>query len=306
MPVKSLDRLTSIESFQVTAFEEFQSAEFYRSLSLAEALLVRTDPPLNASFLSRAPNLKVICRAGIGVDHIDLKFCAQKNIKVMNTPAANRIATAEMAFALILSLARKIPDASLSMASGKWEREKFVGVELQKKTLGIIGLGNIGSLLAKRAQIFDMHVVACDPYLPDERFEELQVEKLTLSQCASVCDFLSIHVPLTAENRNMISTDVLKQMKPSSFLINTSRGPVVNELALAKALKEGLIAGAALDVFAEEPLAHPNAFTGLTNVLLTPHEAGQTKESIARMSLDAVIQLKRFFLYGILENSVLQ
>jgi D-3-phosphoglycerate dehydrogenase len=288
--------LKSSENFKVFYKPGLKGPELFKKLKFVNALIIRTETKITEELLSHAPVLKIICRAGIGLDHIDLNACKARGIKVANTPAGNRISTAEFAIALIFALARKIPFADARMKKGFWEREKFVGAEISGKTLGIVGLGNIGSRVASRAQVLGMKVIACDPFLKPEIFASAGVESVLLTDLFKKSDFVSLHVPLTDETRGLIGLKNLKLMKKTAFLINTSRGAVVEEQALAKAMRTRIISGAAIDVFENEPLPKKNIYKSLPNIILTPHEAGQTAESVANISSEAADVIKNFFL----------
>ncbi|MER3467730.1 MAG: phosphoglycerate dehydrogenase, partial [Thermoflexus sp.] len=238
---------------------EVEVAEALRELARScDALIVRSGVRLDAEVLAAAERLRVIARAGIGVDNIDLEAATRKGILVMNTPGASTLAVAEHTFALLLALLRRIPMAWLSLREGRWERERFVGAQLAGKTLGLLGLGRIGTEVARRARAFEMHVIAFDPYIPEERAAALQVELVPdLDELYARADILSLHVPLTRETHRLINREAFAKMKPGVILVNTARGAVVDEEALLEALNSGRVAGAALDTFSEEPPRSP-------------------------------------------------
>jgi D-3-phosphoglycerate dehydrogenase len=263
-----------------------------------DALIVRSGVRLDAKVLEAAERLRVIARAGIGVDNIDLEAATQRGILVMNTPAASTVAVAEHTFALLLALLRKIPPAWLSLREGRWERERFLGVQLAGKTMGLLGLGRIGTEVARRARAFEMHVIAFDPYIPEERAAALQIELVPdPDELYARSDILSLHVPLTRETHRMLNRAAFEKMKPGIYLVNTARGAVIDEEALLEALNAGRVAGAALDTFSEEPPHSPilQALIAHERVLAVPHLGGSTREAqrlisrqIAQQVLDAL------------------
>jgi len=243
-----------------------------------DGLAVRSATKVTEKVLEAAKNLKVIGRAGIGVDNIDVQKASAKGIIVMNTPLGNAVTTAEHTIAMMLALARNLPQANESTKAGKWEKSKFMGVEVFNKTLGLIGCGNIGSIVAERAQGLRMKVIAYDPYLSPERAQEIGVEKVDLDELLARADFLSLHTPLTDKTRGIINADALSKMKKGARVINCARGGLVVEKDLLEALKSGHIAGAALDVYEVEP-AKENPLFELDNVICTPHLGASTTEA---------------------------
>jgi len=255
--------------------------ELEKTLIDAEGLIVRNMTKVNAELLGEAKILKVIGRAGAGFDNIDVSAASQQGIVVCYSPEENAISVAEHVFGLILALARKIPAADRSVKNGGWERKKYHGYELMGKTLGILGLGKIGFRVALRAKAFGLHLLAHDAYLSNTSLPvtESGAKLVSLDELLTQADFLTIHLPLTKETKGLLNRQAFQKMKPTSFLINTSRGEVLVEEDLYQALKEGKIAGAALDVRAEEPPAKESPLHGLENVILTPHTAGLTYEA---------------------------
>ena len=249
-----------------------------------DGLAIRSATKVTAKLLEHAKSLKVIGRAGIGVDNVDIAAATARGVIVMNTPFGNSITTAEHAITLMLALARQIPEADSSTRAGKWEKNKFLGVEIFSKTLGIIGCGNVGSIVADRALGLKMKVVAYDPFLSVERAVKLGVEKVELDELWRRADFITLHTPLTEKTRNIISAETLAQMKRGVRLINCARGELIDEAALATALKSGQVAGAALDVFREEPATQSVLF-GLPNVVCTPHLGASTMEAQENVAL---------------------
>lgn len=259
-----------------------------------DALIVRSGARLDAGVLEQAERLRVIARAGIGVDNIDLEAATRRGILVMNTPGASTIAVAEHTFALLLALLRKIPPAWLSLREGRWERGRFVGVQLAGKTMGLLGLGRIGTEVARRARAFEMHVIAFDPYIPEERATALQIELVPdLEELYARADILSLHVPLTRETYHLIDRRAFEKMKPGVYLVNTARGAVIDEEALLEALNTGRVAGAALDTFSEEPPRSPilQALIAHERVVAVPHLGGSTQEAQRLISRQIVQQL---------------
>ncbi len=251
-----------------------------------DALIVRSRTKVTAKLLDAAKRLKVIGRAGVGLDNIDVEAAARRGIVVLNSPAGNVISAAEHTFALMLGLVRRIARADASVRRGEWDRSRFRGIELSGKTLGIVGAGRIGTEVAKRARAFGMRVVAYDPYLPPESAATAGIELVALDELLRSADIVSIHVPLTRETRHMIGPDQLALMKPSAYLVNVARGGVLDERALARALGEGKLAGAALDVFEQEPLPPDHPLIALENTLLVPHLGAATREAQASSGVE--------------------
>lgn len=277
--ISGLRVLADHPHFDVLTVDDSTSDEFVSELGTADALIVRSATKVTRDMLAQAPRLKAIGRAGVGVDNIDIPAATARGVAVFNAPGGNTIAAAELTMALLISVARKIPAAEESLRSGLWNRSDFKGVELRGKTLGLIGAGRIGSEVATRCQAFGMEVVAYDPYLSPTRAEELNVELMGLDEVIDQGDFISIHVPLTDETKGIVGSDALRAMKPTAFVVNASRGSVVDETALAKALHNGDIAGAALDVYEREPLAADSPLRDAPNLVLTPHLGAATAEA---------------------------
>lgn len=265
--------------FEVVSVADSASDEFRSELETADALIVRSATKVTRDMLALAPKLKAVGRAGVGVDNVDIPAATEHGVAVFNAPGGNTIAAAELTMALLISVARKIPSAEASLRSGLWDRDQFKGVELRGKTLGLIGAGRIGSEVATRCQAFGMEVVAADPYLSPTRADELKVELTGLNEVLERGDFISIHVPLTDETRGICGVEAISRMKPTAFVVNASRGGVVDEAALARALHNGQIAGAALDVYESEPLAANSPLRDAPNLVLTPHLGASTAEA---------------------------
>jgi len=244
-----------------------------------DGLIVRSSGQVDAEVLGATTRLKVVGRAGVGLDNVDIEAASLRGVIVMNTPGANTIATAEHTLALLLALCRHVAQADASLRAGEWKRSKFVGVQLYRKTLGIVGLGRIGARVAQRAQAFGMEVIAFDPYLSEEVAREMKVTLVELDELLGRSDFITLHAALTPEARGLINAEVIGRMKPGVRLVNCARGALVDEAALVEALRSGRVAGAALDVFGEEPLAADSVLRGAPNLIFTPHLAASTIEA---------------------------
>ena len=272
-------------------------------LESADALIVRSAVQVNAELLEHARKLRVIGRAGVGVDNIDLDAATRKGIAVMNTPGANAIAVAEHTLALMLAMARHIGRANELMHAGKWEKKSLQGTELRGKTVGIVGLGRVGMEVARRARAFGMEVVAHDPFVSTAVAKEQGIRMAKLEEVYAAADYLSLHVGLTPQTAGMINAESLKKMKPGVRLVNCARGELIDEAALAQGLKQGRVAGAALDVFAEEPPKN-SPLTAIENVILTPHIAGSTFEAQEAVGYQIAQQVKEYLKDGVIQNAV--
>ncbi len=268
-----------------------------------DGLAIRSATKITGKLLEQAKKLKVIGRAGIGVDNVDIPAATAKGVIVMNTPFGNSITTAEHAITLMLALARQIPQADASTQAGKWEKNRFLGVEITGKTLGIIGCGNIGSIVTDRAHGLRMKVLAFDPFLSPERALDLGVEKVELPELFRRSDFITLHTPLTDKTKNIIDRKALATMKKSVRIINCARGGLVDEAALRAALDKGQVAGAAFDVFTEEP-ANANPLFGHPNVVCTPHLGAATSEAQENVALQVAEQMSDYLLTGAISNAV--
>ena len=269
-----------------------------------DGLIIRSGTQVTSRVVDAAEKLRVIGRAGMGVDNVDIPAASRRGIVVMNTPTGNSVTTAEHALALLAALARNIPQAVGSMRSGKWEKSKFQGREIAHKTLGIIGLGNIGRIVADRAQGLKMKVIGVDPVMSSERAAELGIELVGLDELLSRADFITIHAPLTPETKNMISDAAFGKMKDGALLVNAARGGIVDEEALARAITDGKIAGAALDVFGQEPVDPNNPLLQLDNVLCTPHLGASTSEAQERVAVEIAEQAIDYLENGTVKNAV--
>jgi len=268
-----------------------------------DGLAVRSATKVTAEILAAASRLRVVGRAGIGVDNIDVPAATQRGVVVMNTPHGNSITTAEHAIAMMFALARQIPAADKSTQAGKWEKSRFMGVELTGKTLGIVGCGNIGSIVAERAHGLKMRVIAFDPYLSDERARDLNVQKVALDELLARADIITLHTPLTDSTRNLIDAKAIARTKKGVRIINCARGGLVVEADLKAAIESGHVAGAALDVFLEEP-ARQNPLFGLEQVITTPHLGAATSEAQENVAVQIAEQMADFLLTGAVSNAL--
>ncbi|KPQ05793.1 MAG: D-3-phosphoglycerate dehydrogenase SerA [Rhodobacteraceae bacterium HLUCCA12] len=268
-----------------------------------DGLAIRSATKVTEKILDKAPNLKVIGRAGIGVDNVDIPAASKRGVIVMNTPFGNSVTTAEHAIALMFAVARQLPEASASTHAGKWEKNRFMGVELFNKTLGVIGAGNIGGIVCDRALGLKMKVVAYDPFLSEERAKAMGVTKVELDELLARADFITLHVPLTDKTRNILSAEAIARTKKGVRIINCARGGLVDEAALAEAIKSGHVAGAGFDVFAVEP-ATDSALFNLPNVVVTPHLGASTKEAQENVAIQVAEQMSDFLLTGAVQNAL--
>lgn len=289
--------------FDVDVKTGMSPEELKACIGAYHGLIIRSATKVTADVLEAATNLKVVGRAGSGLDNVDKTAATKKGIVVMNTPGGNTVTTAEHTIALMFALARQIPQATASMKEGKWEKKRFMGVELYHKTLGIIGLGNIGKEVAKRAQGLEMHVIAYDPYLSDENAREMGIEKVELPELYRRSDFITIHTPITAETRNLINRKTIADMKDGVRIINCARGGIVNEDDLYEALRSGKVAGAALDVFEKEPPGENRLLT-LDNLICTPHLGAATEEAQDNVAIAVAEQVSDYLAHGIIRNAV--
>jgi D-3-phosphoglycerate dehydrogenase / 2-oxoglutarate reductase len=279
------------EEFEVDVLLGLSHEELLERIEDYDGLIVRSATKVTAEVIERADNLKAIGRAGIGVDNIDVEAATKRGILVANAPASNTVAAAEHTLALMLAAARRIPAADSSLRNGEWNRSAFKGVEVAEKTLGLVGLGHVGTIVARGAVGMGMRVITYDPYVSEERMRSMNVERAqSLDEIFEASDFISLHVPRTPQTAGMVDAGALEKMKPSAYLINVARGGIVDETALYNALKEGAIAGAALDVFEEEPTTDSPLFA-LPNVVVTPHLGASTAEAQDRAGVTAAEQV---------------
>ncbi|MCA9601762.1 MAG: phosphoglycerate dehydrogenase [Polyangiales bacterium] len=269
-----------------------------------DGLVIRSGSKVTAKVLASADQLRVIGRAGIGVDNVDVPAASKRGIVVMNTPTGNAVTTAEHAIALLMSTARMIPDANLTTKGGKWEKSKYQGREIAGKTLGVIGLGNIGRIVADRGMGLQMKVIGFDPVLTAERASELGIELVSLDDLFSRADFITIHTPKTAETSNLLNDDTFAKMKDGVFIINAARGGIVDEAALERAVKSKKVAGAALDVFVKEPVDPNHPLLKLDQVVVTPHLGASTHEAQERVAIEISEQVVDYLVRGVVRNAV--
>ena len=268
-----------------------------------DGLIIRSATKVTKEIIDQADKLRVIGRAGIGLDNVDVQAASMRGIVVMNTPSGNTITTGEHAIALMMSLARKIPQATASMKEGKWEKNKFMGSEVFNKTLGIIGIGRVGTIVADRAQGIKMNVIAYDPFISPEAAEKLGVSLVSLPQLLETSDFISVHTPLTKETRGIINAVAFAKMKQGVYIINCARGGIISEKDLYEALMAGKVAGAALDVFEEEPTKN-QALISLENVICTPHLGASTDEAQINVAIAIAEQVAAYLTQGEIKNAV--
>lgn len=290
--------------FQVDHLPEITQDQIRECIGEYSAWVIRSRSRATAEIIERADKLRVIGRAGAGVDNVDTPAATRKGIIVMNTPGGNTLSTAEHTVSMMLSLARKIPNAVASMRRGEWDKKSFMGVEMSGKTLGILGLGRIGQEVAKRLRAFDMHILGYDPFLPHERMRQLGVEPCSVDEICKRADFITVHTPLSAETRDMIGKAQFDMMKKTARVVNCARGGIINEDALLEALQNKKIAGAAFDVFASEPLPDDHPFRTLESAVVTPHIAASTTEAQENVAIQVAEQIVDLLKGGNVRNAV--
>lgn len=283
------------QEMEVDYFPGLSKEEILKRISEYDALMVRSGTKVTKDIIEAGTKLQIIGRAGVGVDNIDVEAATQRGIVVVNSPGGNTRAAAEHTIALMLALARNIPQAHLMLKQGEWKRSKFMGVEVYGKTLGIIGLGRIGREVAKRAQGLGMEVIAYDPYISEEITQKLNVQLMDLSTLLSKADIVTIHTPLTKETKHLLGEKEFRMMKKGAKIINTARGGIVDEYALAKAIEEGILSGAAIDVFEQEPPPPNHPLLKLEQVIVTPHLGASTVEAQEYVAIDVAEQIVNFF-----------
>ena len=274
------------------------------AIKSVQGLIVRSETKVTRELLEQAEQLRVVGRAGVGVDNIDVPAATSRGIVVMNAPDGNTITTAEHTLALLIALARRVPQANISLKAGKWERKNFIGVELQGKTLGIVGLGRIGRVVASRARAFGMTIVAYDPFIAPEQAAELEIELAPLDEVFSRADFLTVHTPLTNETRGIVGRDAFARMKKGVRVINCARGGLLDETALYEAIEQGIVAGAALDVFEKEPPTADNPLLQIPEVIVTPHLGASTTEAQEGVAFTVAEQMRDYLTTGALRGAV--
>lgn len=291
--------------FKVTVLDKrLSESELLPLVGEVEAMVVRSETKITRKIIEAAPKLRVVGRAGVGVDNVDVPAATQRGIVVMNTPSGNTISTAELTFSMLMALARKIPQAHASMKAGEWNRKAFQGVELYNKTLGILGMGRIGTEVARRAIAFGMRVLAYDPYLTLSRANALQVELLELDDVLARADFITVHMPLSEETKGMLNTAAFAKMKPGARVLNCARGGIINEADLHQAIKAGKVAGAALDVYETEPPPKEFPLRELPQVIMTPHLGASTEEAQENVGIEVAEAITDYLLNGAVRNAV--
>ena len=290
--------------FTVDVRTKLAQDELVKEIKQYDGLIVRSATKVTADVIAAAERLKVIGRAGSGLDNVDTQAATRRGIVVMNTPGGNTVTTAEHAMAMIFSMTRRIPQATVSMKAGKWEKDRFMGVELYNKTLGIVGIGQIGGYVAKLAQGMSMNVIAYDPYLSEEQARKMGVEVVELAELFRRSDILSVHTPLTAETRSLINAGAIEQMQPGVMIVNCARGGIVNEADLYEALKSQRVAAAAFDVFEEEPIDPGHPLLTLDNFICTPHIGAATGEAQENVAVGIAEQIVDYFTKGIARGAV--
>jgi D-3-phosphoglycerate dehydrogenase / 2-oxoglutarate reductase len=295
---KGIALLQQCEQLTVDVKVGLKAAEQQAIIGDYDGLIVRSATKVDAALLSAATQLKIVIRAGIGVDNIDLAACKGRNILVENTPKGNMVSAAEHAIGLMMALARQVPDASAITKRGVWEKSKFMGVEITGKTLGIIGTGNIGAVVIDRALGLRMKVIAFDPMLTEEKARTLGVEKVTLEQLWPRADVISLHVPLLPGTHHMVNDAAFADMKKGVLLVNAARGGLVDEMALLRAIEQGIVRGAALDVFEVEPVAADHPLLKRDEIIATPHLGASTAEAQVNVAVEAAEQMIAFLTTG--------
>ncbi|MAU10161.1 MAG: hypothetical protein CL607_10090 [Anaerolineaceae bacterium] len=301
---KAVDLIDAADGLDVVFPGKLTQEELVAQVGDAHALIIRSGVKITPDVFAAAPNLKIVARAGVGVDNVDLDAATEHGVYVVNTPGGNTISTAEHTFGLMIALARHIPQGDASLRAGRWDRKKYVGVELKGKTLGLVGLGRIGQAIAKRAQAFEMNVVAYDPYLPADVASEIGVVLLDLDGVFAHADFISLHSPITDETRGMINAEAIAKMKDGVRIVNAARGGLINDADLAEGIKSGKVTGAALDVYEPEPPAEDNPLIGLDGVIHTPHLAASTSDAQVTVAVEAAQLVIDTLLHNKPENVV--
>lgn len=302
---KGIELFQKKSEFEVVVLDKpLPESELLPLVGDVVAMVVRSETKISAAVVEAAPKLRVVGRAGVGVDNVDVEAATRRGIVVMNTPGGNTISTAELTFSMLMALARKIPQAHMSMKEGKWDRKLFKGTELYSKTLGILGMGRIGGEVAKRAKAFGMRVLAYDPYLSLARAKAMEVELKELDAIYEEADFITVHMPLTDETRNMLDHRAFSKMKPSTCILNCARGGIVHEGDLVEALQNGRLGGAALDVYETEPAPADSPLRLLPQVIMTPHLGASTVEAQENVGIEVAEAITDFLLQGEVRNAV--
>jgi D-3-phosphoglycerate dehydrogenase len=301
---QGLEILERASGIEVDYRPGLSPGDLIEAIAEAEGLVIRSGTKVTADVLAHAGKLRVIGRAGIGVDNVDLAAATERGVVVLNTPEGNNVTTAEHAIALLVSLARHIPQASASLKSGAWEKSKFVGLELFNRTLGVVGLGNIGRIVAQRAQGLGMRVIACDPHISQDVATKLDVPLVSFEELLERADAITLHVPKTKETIGLLGREALKKARPGVLVVNAARGGIVDEEALLEALASGQVAGAALDVFATEPPPSDNPLVAHERVICTPHLGASTEQAQLNVAIAVAEQVRDFLVTGVARNAV--
>src|SRR2546430_1355743 len=302
---KGIALLQQQPEFKVTLREKrLPEAELLPLMGEVAAMVVRSETKVTKRVIEAAPKLRVVGRAGVGIDNVDVPTATQPGIVVMNTPGGNTISTAELTFSMLMALARKIPQAHGSMKAAEWNRKEFQGVELYNKTLGVLGTGRIGSEVARRAIAFGMRVLAYDPYLSLSRAKELQVELVELDEIYARADFITVHMPMSEETRGMINAAAFAKMKKGVRVLNCARGGIIHEQDLYDAIKSGRVAGAALDVYETEPPPKEFPLRDLPQVIMTPHLGASTEEAQENVGIEVAEAITDYLVHGAVRNAV--
>ena len=301
---QGLEILERAEGIEVENAPGLDPDVLLEKIQEADALIIRSGTKVTSEVINAGDRLAVVGRAGIGVDNVDVPAASARGVVVMNTPGGNTVTTAEHAIALLVALARHIPQATASMKAGKWEKKKFVGLELYNRTLGVIGLGNIGRIVAEKAKGLGMKIVAFDPFLSDEAAAKLDVEPVTFEELLSRSDIITVHVPRTKDTTGLLGREAFSKVKPGVLLVNAARGGIVDEEALLEALDSGQVGGAALDVFVEEPPPADHPLLGHPNLICTPHLGASTEQAQVNVAIAVAEQVRDFLLSGVINNAV--
>lgn len=302
---KGIALLKQRSEFKVTVLDKrLSEADLLPLVGEVAAMVVRSETKVTKKVIEAAPGLRVVGRAGVGVDNVDVEAATQRGIVVMNTPGGNTISTAELTFSMLMALARKIPQAHASMKAGQWNRKEFQGVELCNKTIGILGMGRIGSEVARRAIAFGMRVLAYDPFLALSRAKALQVELVELDELYTRSDFITVHMPMSDETRGMIDGAAFAKMKKGVRVLNCARGGIINEKDLCNAIKSGQVAGAALDVYEIEPPQKEFPLRDLTQIIMTPHLGASTEEAQENVGIEVAEAITDYLIHGAVRNAV--
>ncbi len=298
-----IEKLRAVPEFEVEVNTSLTPEELLHIIKEYDALVIRSGTKVTSAVIERADNLKVVARAGIGLDNVDIEAASKRGIIVMNTPEGNVITTAEHTIAMMLALSRNIPRADSSMKAGKWEKKLFRGREVFNKTLGIIGIGRIGRVVAERAKGLKMHVIAYDPYISTEVIDQMGIEGVSFDDLLARADYITVHTPYTQETRYILNAEAFARMKKGVYVLNCARGGIVDEASLLEAIQKGIVAGAALDVFESEP-PHNNPLVALEQVVTTPHLGASTDEAQENVALAVADQVIAYLTRGSIRNAV--